>query len=493
MPRTTVTVEVEAGPARHAVGRRRRGQRADAAGRDSAASSTCSGTVLPQGRRRSKARAARGRPARTGLLRGAGRPSAAAGHAPGSADLAINVDGGARITVVFEGDPLSREAAARAGADRARGLGGRGPARGLGQPHREPPARAGISRRRRRLPADAARRRPGGGVQGAPRSAVPHRTRDLDRRHRRARGRPAGAAANARRGSVRRGRSRLRCRHAGRAVPPPRLHAGSGRADLGARGRQRLAGARRRAADRDRRAANRRRRHHRRRPDCRRRSGAAGGDHLAHRPALLPAAGRGGPRRHVAGAAQPRLLVGHHRCPRGLHPGPVVGRRGVCRRPKARRSSSSTCSWWATSEDQRRDDPARGHAAARRAAELRRAHGEPAAHQRARALPPRSHHPARSRRAEPARPAGHRRRGAGDHRRLRRRPRRRPAAASDRAGRRRHRGVRGRAARVCRVRPAKSLRPQSVHQRVCACQPAHQGVHDQRGRRRGGTERLHPA
>ena len=63
----------------------------------------------------------------------------------------------------------------------------------------------------------------------------------------------------------------------------------------------------------------------------------------------------------------------------------------------------------------------------------------------------------------------------------------------DRTRRRRHRGVRGRAARVCRVRPAKPLRPQSVHQRVCARQPAHQGVHDQRGRRRGGAERLHTA
>ena len=72
-------------------------------------------------------------------------------------------------------------------------------------------------------------------------------------------------------------------------------------------------------------------------------------------------------------------------------------------------------------EDQRRDDPARGDAAARRAAQLRRAHGEPAAHQRARALPPGSHHRARSRRAQPPRPAGHSRRGAGDHRWLRRR------------------------------------------------------------------------
>ena len=45
------------------------------------------------------------------------------------------------------------------------------------------------------------------------------------------------------------------------------------------------------------------------------------------------------------------------------------------------------------------------------------------------------------------------------------------AAAPSRTWRRRHRGVRGRAARVCRVRPTKSLRPQPVDQRVCACQP----------------------
>ena len=61
------------------------------------------------------------------------------------------------------------------------------------------------------------------------------------------------------------------------------------------------------------------------------------------------------------------------------------------------------------------------------------------------------------------------------------------------SGRRRHRGVRGRASRVCRIRPPKPLRPQSVDQRVCACQPAHQGVHDRGGRRRGRTERLYPA
>ena len=90
------------------------------------------------------------------------------------------------------------------------------------------------------------------------------------------------------------------------------------------------------------------------------------------------------------------------------------------------------------------------------------------------AVPPGSHHRARSRRAKPPRPAGHRRGGAGDHGRVRRRRRRRPAAAPGRTRRRRHRGVRDRAARVCRIRAgatSSAAISRSACLRVPACAP----------------------
>ena len=157
------------------------------------------------------------------------------------------------------------------------------------------------------------------------------------------------------------------------------------------------------------------------------------------RSALLPAAGGARPRRHAAGPAQPRVPVGHRRRPR------ASSRRTARRADLAFVVAEGPQVFVdhvlivGNVEDQHRDDPPRGDAAAGRAAQLRRAHGEPAAHQRARALPPRADHRARSRRAEPPRPAGHGRRGAGDHGGLRRRRRGRPRAAPGRAGRRRRR------------------------------------------------------
>ena len=230
-----------------------------------------------------------------------------------------------------------------------------------------------------------------------------------------------GAVANARRESVRRGRGRIRCRHPGRAVPSPGLHAGAGRALVGARGRQRLAGARRGAADGDRRAADGRRHHHRRRPGCRRRDGVAGGYHLAT-PASPTTSSRS---RSIATACCWCCSIGATRRPSStpaghVHPGPIVGQRRVCRcrgpaglrRARADRRQR---------QDERRHGPPRNHAEARRAAELRRADRESAADQRARAVPPGPDHRARSWRAEPARPARHGRGSAGDHRRIRRR------------------------------------------------------------------------
>ncbi len=347
----------------------------------------------------------------------------------GTAELAINVDGGARITVVFEGDPLSAEGAARAGADRARGLGGRGPAGGLGQPHREHLRAQGY----RDADAEYERTPRDGGL------AVVFKVR-RGPQFRTARVTMAGATAvpeadlrallRTREGEpVRRGRGRVRRRHAGRAVPPPRLHAGARRAGVGARGRQRVAGAGRRAAHRDRRAADGRRRPSpspARPPSTRRRCG--------RRSPRVPASPTTSSRwRSTATACCWCCSIAATRRPSStpawsFTPGPVVGRRRICRRrgPAGLRRARADRR---QREDERRDDPPRGHAEARRAAQLRRAHREPAAHQRARAVPPRPHHRARSRRAEPARPAGHRRGGAGDHGRLRRRRRGRPAAA----------------------------------------------------------------
>ena len=65
--------------------------------------------------------------------------------------LAINVDAGPHVTIAFEGDQLPGPRQTRSGPDRARGIDGRGPPRGLGQPHSRVSPRPGLSERRCRV------------------------------------------------------------------------------------------------------------------------------------------------------------------------------------------------------------------------------------------------------------------------------------------------------------------------------------------------------
>ena len=183
----------------------------------------------------------------------------------GTAELLINVDGGARITVVFEGDPLPEKQRRelvpieREGSvdedlleDSANRIEGYLRAQGYRDADAEYQRTPQGWRPRRR-------------VHRASRPAVPHGSRDHRRGHRGSRGRLACAIAHARRRPVRRGGRRVGRGHAGRAVPPSWIHAGARRSGIGAAGRQRVAGPGGRAPHRHRGAEDGRRRHHDRR------------------------------------------------------------------------------------------------------------------------------------------------------------------------------------------------------------------------------------
>ena len=203
--------------------------------------------------------------------------------------------------------------------------------------------------------------------------------------------------------------------------------------------------------------------------------------------AVLPAAGGARPGRHPAAPPQSRVSVGHRRGPRAVHGrpharGPHVRRQ---RRPAGLRGSRPHRG---QRPDQHRDHPPRADAGAGRAAQLLGSGGEPEAAQRARAVPPRAGHRARSRRAEPPRRARVDRGSADHHDGLWRRRRGRPRAPSGRARRSGDGSVRGRASRVRGVRAAQPVREEPVDQRV---RPRHAAVPlDHHGAGRGRAAAL---
>ena len=118
--------------------------------------------------------------------------------------------------------------ARRAGADRARGLGRRGPARGFEQPHRGGAEGAGVSRRERLPRARGVERRARRHVHRAQGTALSNRARrDLRQRVGAAR-RPATRAPAARRPGVLRRAARRRHRGDRGHLSPARLSRGEG-------------------------------------------------------------------------------------------------------------------------------------------------------------------------------------------------------------------------------------------------------------------------
>ncbi len=340
-------MEVEAGPARDAVGRDRRGQRADAAGRDSAAARPGRGTVLPEGRRRSKARAAR-RPTCANRATTRRGPTISCGRAR---DRLGGAGHQRRRRRPHHGRVRGRSAVRRrSGASWCRSSVRDRWTRTCSRT-RPTASRVTCARRGIATPTPSTQRTPRDGglavvftVRRGPQFRTARVT--MAGRHRGARGRLARAAAHARRGAVRRGAlvesdaATLAEQYRRRGFTQVRVEP--------------VAGARRPATsspvpvdvrlDRHRGPAHG---HRRPSPSPGRQAvdeaALRAGDHLAHRSAVLPAAGRGRPRRHDARAAESRLPVGRRRRARDVHAGPVGAPTSRLSSPRARRSSSITC------------------------------------------------------------------------------------------------------------------------------------------------------